>query len=180
MASSAEPLAGGHPLVRWLTTTWLGVVVRQLLVFASIGGSLNVAYAGLYVLLREPLGAQWSNAVSLVVTTVASTAANRFFTFGVRGSRHAVRHQVLGMVLLAFGLGVTAGSLWLLDAATDSPTRLAELAVLTAANLTVGLVRFVSFRLAMVPEGPAPDQDRLPPPEGEPDAEHQVVRDERQ
>jgi putative flippase GtrA len=131
---------------------------RQLVVFACVGGVLNVVYGLLYVVLRDPMGKQWSNAVTLIVTTIASTATNRWLTFGVRGPRKALRHQVLGFALLAFGLGVTAGSLWLLDATTTSPGAWAELAVLAAANLTVGLVRFVSFKVAMVPEpvpGPA-------------------------
>jgi hypothetical protein len=57
-------------------------------------------------------------------------------------------------VLLAFGLVVTAGSLWLLEASVDDPSRLAELLVLAAANVAVGLVRFVAFRRVMVPVQP--------------------------
>ena len=66
-----------------------------------------------------------------------------------------VPHQSLGLALLAFSLAVTAGSLWLLEVTVDDPTRLAELLVLVAANLGVGLVRFAAFRLAMVPDRPA-------------------------
>jgi hypothetical protein len=62
-----------------------------------------------------------------------------------------VRHQVLGLALLAFGLAVTAGSLAILQAGVDAPSRLAEVLVLAAANLGVGLVRFAAFRVAMVP-----------------------------
>jgi hypothetical protein len=45
---------------------------------------------------------------------------------------------------------VTAGSLWLLAALVDAPSRTQEVAVLVAANLGTGLVRFVVFRVAMV------------------------------
>ena len=46
---------------------------------------------------------------------------------------------------------MTAGSLWLLEASVDQPSRLSEVAVLAAANLGVGLIRFAAFRVAMVP-----------------------------
>ena len=63
----------------------------------------------------------WANATALVVTAVANTAANRRFTFGVRGRADAVRHQVQGLAIFAVGLAVTTGSLWLLHAATPRP-----------------------------------------------------------
>jgi hypothetical protein len=69
-----------------------------------------------------------------------------------------VPHQALGLALLVFGLAVTAGSLWLLEASVEEPSRTAELVVLAAANLGVGLVRFAAFRAAMVPE---PDDARV-------------------
>jgi putative flippase GtrA len=124
----------------------------QLVVFASVGGFFNIVYVLLYVVLRGPLDAQWSNALALVASTVAGTAGHRRVTFRVRGTRRFVPHQVLGLVLLGFGLVVTAGSLWLLDATVDEPSRLEEVAVLAAANVGVGLARFVSFRAFMVPE----------------------------
>jgi putative flippase GtrA len=127
-------------------------LLLQLVVFAGVGGVFNVVYAAMYVALRELLDAQWANAVALVASTILGTAGHRRVTFGVRGSRRAVPHQVLGLVLLGFGLAVTAGSLWLLDVTVAEPSRTQELAVLAAANLGVGLVRFVSFRVAMVPE----------------------------
>jgi putative flippase GtrA len=124
----------------------------QLVVFAGVGGFFNIVYGLLYVALRELVDAQWANAVALIVSTIVGTAGHRRVTFGVRGSRRAVPHQVLGLVLLAFGLAVTAASLWLLDVTVAEPTRTEEVAVLAAANLGVGLVRFISFRLAMVPD----------------------------
>jgi hypothetical protein len=65
-----------------------------------------------------------------------------------------VPHQTLGLALLAFGLAVTAGALWILELSVDEPTRLSEVLVLAAANVGVGLVRFGAFRVAMVPERP--------------------------
>ena len=123
----------------------------RLVVFACVGGAFNVLYALLYVLLREGLGAQWANAVALILSTIAGTFGHRRVTFGVRSNAGTVGHQVLGLALLGFSLAVTAGSLWLLDVSVDHPSRLAEVLVLVAANLGVGLVRFFAFRRAMVP-----------------------------
>jgi putative flippase GtrA len=75
------------------------------------------------------------------------TAANRRFTFGVRGRTHAVRHQLQGLAIFAVGLGVTSGSLWLLHATNAAAGRVTETAVLTLANLFVTVIRFVAMRL---------------------------------
>ena len=127
---------------------WREVLV-QLVVFACVGGAFNVLYGGLYVVLREQLTPQPANALALVLSTIAGTFGHRYVTFGVRGTERTVQHQVLGLVLLAFSLAVTAGSLWLLDATVAEPSRRQELAVLIAANLGSGLVRFFAFRMAM-------------------------------
>ena len=80
------------------------------------------------------------------MTAVANTAANRRFTFGVKGPRDAVRHQVQGLVIFAIGLAVTSGALALLHA-LGSTHRGAEVVVLTTANLGVTVLRFVAMRL---------------------------------
>ncbi len=117
-----------------------------------MGGVFNVFYGLLYLAFREALSAQSANAVALIVSTIAGTWGHRRITFGVRGMARMVPHQTLGLVLLLFSLGVTAGSLWLLQVSVERPSRTAELAVLIAANLGVGLVRFAAFRAAMVPD----------------------------
>lgn len=130
--------------MRWRT------ILVQLVVFACVGGALNVLYGLLYVLLRASMSAQPANAVALIVSTIVGTYAHRRVTFRVRSAEHTVTHQSLGLVLLGFSLAVTAGSLWLLEATVESPSRTQEVAVLVAANLGTGLVRFVVFRVAMV------------------------------
>ena len=110
-------------------------------------------YVLLYLAFRTFMGAQPANALALVLSTIAGTWGHRRVTFGVRGTARTITHQTLGLALLAFGLAVTAASLWLLEVVVDTPTRLAELVVLAAANLGVGLVRFGLFRVVMVPEG---------------------------
>ena len=142
----------------------------QLVVFAGVGGAFNVLYALLYLALRAVCGAQLANATALIVSTVLGTWGHRRVTFGVRGRRRTVAHQALGLALLAVGLLVTAGSLRLLELSVADPSRQAELLVLGAANLAVGLVRFGAFRAAMTPEPPQrplsardPDDQRTAP-----------------
>lgn len=130
--------------------------ILQLVVFAGVGGVFNIFYVLLYILLREGFQAQWANALALVASTIAGTWGHRRVTFGVRGRSRTVAHQALGLGLLAFGLAVTAGSLALLELNMATPSRMAEVLVLAAANLGVGLVRYGAFRAVMVPTAPRP------------------------
>ena len=63
------------------------------------------------------MAAQAANALSLLLTAVANTAANRRVTFGVRGRARAARHQVRGLIAFAIGLALTSGALAALHAA---------------------------------------------------------------
>jgi len=119
---------------------------RQVARFAAIGAASTLAYIALYLLLRGGAGAQAANAIALVATAVANTAANRRVTFGVRGRSRWARHQVQGLGVFAIGLGLTSGSLALLHAATASPGRALEVSVLVLANAGATLARFVLLR----------------------------------
>jgi putative flippase GtrA len=89
---------------------------------------------------------QLANAITLLVTAVANTAANRRITFGIRGRSGAARHQFRGLIAFGAGLALTSGALALLHAITPSPARLTEVAVLVAANLVATIMRFVLYR----------------------------------
>lgn len=119
----------------------------QLIRFAAIGVASTLAYLLLYALLRTGLGPQWANFMALLITAIGNTAANRRMTFGVRGGENAWRHQAQGLLVFAIGLGVTSGSLAMLDAATTRPPKFVELAVLVAANLIATAARFVLLRV---------------------------------
>ncbi|KAA0106143.1 bifunctional glycosyltransferase family 2/GtrA family protein [Mycolicibacterium sp. P1-5] len=112
--------------------------------FAAIGIASTLAYLLLFLVLR-PIGAQGANLVALLVTAIANTAANRRFTFGVRGRTGVARHQFEGFVVFAIGLGLTSGALALLHMLGE-PHRVVELLVLIAANLMATVVRFVLLR----------------------------------
>ncbi|WP_372735052.1 glycosyltransferase [Nocardioides sp.] len=122
-----------------------GRLGMQVVMFALVGVVSTVAYALLYLLLRGSLGAQGANLMALLLTAIGNTAANRRFTFGVRGRPDRVRHHVQGLTIFAVGLAITSGSLWLLHAfgVTDHAI---EIAVLTTANLVVTVGRFVALR----------------------------------
>ncbi|GAA0535335.1 bifunctional glycosyltransferase family 2/GtrA family protein [Paractinoplanes ferrugineus] len=119
----------------------------QLIRFAAVGVASTLAYLLLYALLRTAVSPQWSNLIALLVTAIANTAVNRRVTFGVRGNDGAWRHQVQGLLVFAIGLGLTSGSLALLDRLSTNPAKPLELAVLVLANLLATAVRFLMLRI---------------------------------
>ncbi|MFT3861893.1 glycosyltransferase [Micropruina sp.] len=123
----------------------LGQVVR----FGAVGVASTLAYFVLYVLLRWGMDAQAANLTALALTAVANTAANRVFTFGVRGNDGLLSHHVTGLVAFAVALGLTSGSLALLHQLAPESPRLAELVVLGLANALATAVRFVALKFAM-------------------------------
>jgi putative flippase GtrA/glycosyltransferase involved in cell wall biosynthesis len=119
---------------------------RQLGRFAVIGVLSTLAYSLLYFLLRPAAGAQPANALALLITAIANTAANRRYTFATRGRRDMLRHQLEGLLVFALGLSVTSGSLAVLHALSNTPATSVELIVLAAANLTATVLRFVMLK----------------------------------
>jgi putative flippase GtrA len=80
------------------------------------------------------------------VTAVGNTAANRRFTFGVRGSSGSGRHQMQGLLVFGLGALLTSGSLLALHVNAPHAARSTQLVVLVAANLVSTALRFVLFR----------------------------------
>ncbi len=119
----------------------------QVVRFAAIGVASTLGYVALYLMLRGGLGAQAANAVALVLTAVANTAANRHLTFGVRGRARWAVHQAQGLGVFAIGLALTSGSLVLLHALTAAPARAVEVAVLVVANAAATVARFLLLRV---------------------------------
>ncbi|RKT53945.1 bifunctional glycosyltransferase family 2/GtrA family protein [Saccharothrix australiensis] len=120
-------------------------LLRHLVRFAAVGVASTPAYLLLFVLLRGGLGAQGANLVALSATAIVNTAANRRFTFGVRGRRGAGRHQFEGLLVFGLCLGLTSGSLALLHH-FSAPGGPAELAVVVGANLFATVLRFLLLR----------------------------------
>ena len=122
------------------------VARRQLPRFVAIGVVSTVAYLALFWVLRSVTGAMAANAVALLVTAVANTAANRRFTFGVTGRADVWRQHLEGLVVFGLGLAMTTFALALLQRGGGDPGRAAELAALVAANAAATLLRFVLLR----------------------------------
>ncbi len=127
-------------------------LARQLVGFCVVGGLSTLFYLLLYSVFRQFGGSQTANALALLVSAVANTAANRRLTFGVRGRGGAVRHQAQGLVVFGIGLALTSGSLAALNAASSDPAHSTELAVLIAANLAATVLRFLLFRAWVFPD----------------------------
>jgi hypothetical protein len=73
----------------------------QLPRFISIGVASTLAFAVLYLALRTFLPALAANLVSLLLTAIGNTAANRRLTFGIRGRDGAAAHQARGLIAFA-------------------------------------------------------------------------------
>ncbi len=122
------------------------LLLSQLARFVVIGVASTAAYVLLYLLLRGAMAAQLANAISLLITAVANIAANRRFTFGIRGRTRAARHQALGLVAFGISLALTSGALGVLHAVSPHASRTAEVTVLVLANLIATVVRFGLYR----------------------------------
>jgi putative flippase GtrA len=118
----------------------------QIVRFGAIGLTSTFAYLAMFLLLRPTLGAQSANLVALLDTALGNIAANRRFTFGVRGAAAMGRHQLQGLVVFALGLGLTSGALALVSVLVSQPSRWLEVGVLIVANLAATVLRFVLLR----------------------------------
>jgi len=93
-----------------------------------------------------PLKRAGANFVALTVTTLLNTEANRRFTFGVTGSRNALRDQFGGAVAFVIGLALSSATLAAVHAASSHSSKEVELAALVLANALSTVARFVLLR----------------------------------
>ena len=121
-------------------------LTRQLVRFATIGLISTLAYLLLFLLLRDPLGAQGANALTLFITAIANTTLNRRFTFGITGHQRHTRQQLQGLIVFGLALGLTSATLATAHAINNTPPATVELALLIAANAIATLMRFLLLR----------------------------------
>ena len=129
-------------------------LIRQIRNFALIGVVSTLAYVLLYAWLRGPLNAQAANALSLVLTAIGNTAANRRLTFGVSGRGSLVRHHAAGLIAFGAALLITTVSVTGLQIAVPNAGRALELVVLVGANGAATIIRFILLRFWIAPPEP--------------------------
>jgi glycosyltransferase involved in cell wall biosynthesis len=134
---------GRHPLESQRAPSFFGQVVR----FGAVGVLSTAAYALLYLIFSAVMTGFVANFLALLLTAIANTAANRRFTFGVRGRSGAVTHQFQGLVVFGIAWVITSGSLLELHALNPNANSTVQLIVLTFANLLATVLRFVLFRV---------------------------------
>jgi glycosyltransferase involved in cell wall biosynthesis len=131
--------------------------------FLAVGIGSTIAYALIFLALRGALGPGGANAAALALTALGNTAANRRFTFGVRGRAGLARQHALGALVFLLTLGLTDGALRVLHGLAPGAPRGVELAVLIVASLVATVTRYVALKTYVFISGrPAPA--RLAPP----------------
>ncbi|MGK2865496.1 MAG: glycosyltransferase [Mycobacterium sp.] len=114
--------------------------------FAAVGVASTVAYLLIFSLLHAAVGAQAANLLALLITAIGNTAANRRFTFGVRGRDGLLRSHAEGLTVFALALAVTSGSLFAVHNLVSPTPHWLELSALIAANLIATALRFTLLR----------------------------------
>lgn len=145
LASGALPLddVAGRIGRRDTPAALTGQVVR----FAGVGLVSTVLHLGLFAVLRLGVeSAQAANLVALALATLANTAMNRRWTFGVRGRERAARQQAQALVVFGLTLLMTSGSLAVLGGWAPGAPAWVQTGVLALATAVSTVVRFVAMR----------------------------------
>lgn len=121
-------------------------IVREIATFAAIGAASTIAYLALYSLFRAAASPPIANALALVVTAIGNTAANRRWTFDVRGSEGLVSDHAAGLAAFIVALSISSAGLVALQIVAPAAGRIVELAVLLSANVLATVARFVVLR----------------------------------
>ena len=149
VATAIEDLRGLWRLATGRPTDAPLRLSTQLVRFAAVGAASTLAYAVLFWALREVLPAAASNVIALAATAVANTAANRRLTFGIRGRERLLGDHAGGLLALAAALVFTNGAIVAIGLFAPGASRVAEIAVLTAANAIATGVRFLVLRTVL-------------------------------
>ena len=149
VATAIEDLRGVWRLATGRPTDAPLRLSTQLVRFAAVGAASTLAYAVLFWALREVLPAAASNVIALAATAVANTAANRRLTFGIRGRERLLGDHAGGLLAFAAALVFTNGAIVAIGLFAPGASRVAEIAVLTAANAIATGVRFLVLRTVL-------------------------------
>ena len=138
---SARPRQPGS-VTGWLTPD---NGLAQFARFLLVGGSANLVYAGLFLMLTG-LGDQPANAVGVVASTALANELHRRLTFRASDRVGWATAQWAGGGLAVTGLAGSSLMLAALDVGAASSGPLLSVLAVCAVNGTVGLVRFVGLR----------------------------------
>jgi putative flippase GtrA len=105
----------------------------EIVTFAKVGVLSTVAALGLFLVLRDPLGSMTANVVALAATAGLNTAANRRWTFGLRGRVGRARMWRRASAVHCSGLVITTAALAVAQA-VDGGSLGTELILLSAAS----------------------------------------------
>ncbi|MEW1949346.1 bifunctional glycosyltransferase family 2/GtrA family protein [Pseudarthrobacter sp902506025] len=119
----------------------------QVLRFGLVGAASTLAFALLYLILKGPLSSQEANFVALMLTAIANTAANRRFTFGIKGPSGLFKQQIQGLGIFLMAWVVTSSSLLVLHLVNASASPNLEVLTLTGANIIATFMRFLLLRI---------------------------------
>jgi putative flippase GtrA len=114
----------------------------EIVTFAAVGALSTVAALGLFLLLRGPLGSITANVVALAATAALNTAANRRWTFGLRGRGGRARMWRRACVVHLSGVFITTAALAIAQA-VDGGSLGTELALLFVASAISTGLRFL-------------------------------------
>jgi putative flippase GtrA len=131
-----------------LRGVWRLLLDSPVVRFMSVGVLSTLAYALLFLVLSSglALGAALANALALGSTAVANTAANRRWTFGIRGRAERARQYALGVVVFVLTLALTSGALATLHGIDPQPARAVQLTVLVLAGFAATVTRYVALK----------------------------------
>jgi len=114
--------------------------------FAVIGAGSTVLHLSLLAVLTGPLGVQVANLVGLVISTVANTAANRAWTFQLRGREQMGRQHLQALVVFAITWACSSAALELLAVSWPHASTLTTVAAVGLANAVSTVARFTAMR----------------------------------
>jgi putative flippase GtrA len=121
-------------------------IAREVATFATIGAASTIAYLALYSLFRIAASPPIANALALVVTAIGNTAANRRWTFDVRGFERLASDHAAGLAAFLVALAISSAGLVALQIVAPTAGRPVELAVLLSANVLATVARFMVLR----------------------------------
>jgi len=132
-------------------------VIGQVWRFAGVGLASTALHLGLFAWLAAALpSAQTANLLALLVATVANTAANRRWTFGLRGRQGLGRQHLQALAVFGLTWAMSSLALLLVGSVTASPGAALQTAAIAVANIAATVVRFVAMRQWIFNDGNTP------------------------